>query len=400
MAPSLSVVGLLLLMVCSLTALISASHASVVPKQPSVTAAVTTSEARRNVVLTSSDPTTTELKKETTGGEERPPSAWSLTVATEKEKREEETIRSCREACSKKHSINGTLLCSQLPECSMCQKSCEAAQHHNNLDHLRASTPRKLLLVLLEMTRIESLVTAEVAWVHIPVAPTDPGNRPRQQFQCLVTWEVAGGGLMGNLLTESARVQLSLWPDTKYRVQVTCRNRRTNALVRSSPITLNTSTATEIHPSSFKHLSVVKSQHSSPFLKQVAIKTSSNEMMTQMVHQPQQHQDQQQSNYRNHQNHHQQEVATEFHSQQQQHHLTAVWPHLANDVIVIGSSRQQQQDAVLLGVFGAILGVIFVLLTGVIFVKRKKLQKDLECEEKREQIRKASAQNMMEVLHV
>jgi hypothetical protein len=44
-------------------------------------------------------------------------------------------------------------------------------------------------------------------------------------LQCLVTWEVSGGGLMGNLLTELSSVQLSLWPDTVYHVRVTCRNK-------------------------------------------------------------------------------------------------------------------------------------------------------------------------------
>lgn len=59
-----------------------------------------------------------------------------------------------------------------------------------------------------------ALVLVDVAWA--------PLNMPNQ---CLVTWEVSGGGLMGNLLTESSSVQLSLWPDTKYRVQVTCKNK-------------------------------------------------------------------------------------------------------------------------------------------------------------------------------
>jgi hypothetical protein len=64
------------------------------------------------------------------------------------------------------------------------------------------------------MTRNESLVTAEVAW-HPLVAP----------HECLVTWEISGGGLKGNMLTETSNVQLSLWPDTRYRVQVTCKNK-------------------------------------------------------------------------------------------------------------------------------------------------------------------------------
>lgn len=65
------------------------------------------------------------------------------------------------------------------------------------------------------MLQQDSLVLVDVAW-----QPTY--NTPNQ---CLVTWEVSGGGLMGNLLTESFNVQLSLWPETKYRVQVTCKNK-------------------------------------------------------------------------------------------------------------------------------------------------------------------------------
>lgn len=64
------------------------------------------------------------------------------------------------------------------------------------------------------MVRQGVIVSALITWLQID-APT----------QCLVTWEVSGGGLMGNLLTDSNTVQLSLWPETKYRVQVTCKNK-------------------------------------------------------------------------------------------------------------------------------------------------------------------------------
>ncbi|XP_075233278.1 uncharacterized protein LOC142331334 [Lycorma delicatula] len=55
----------------------------------------------------------------------------------------------------------------------------------------------------------EAVVIAEVAW---------EARRPRALY--LVTWEVAGGGLRGNLLTSSTCVALSLWPDTLFHVQV------------------------------------------------------------------------------------------------------------------------------------------------------------------------------------
>lgn len=85
-----------------------------------------------------------------------------------------------------------------------------------------ASGPSKINTSILDtwqirlnsMLRQGSLVSADIAWRTI--------NGPSQ---CLVTWEVSGGGLMGNLLTDSSSVELSLWPKTQYRVQVTCRNK-------------------------------------------------------------------------------------------------------------------------------------------------------------------------------
>lgn len=64
------------------------------------------------------------------------------------------------------------------------------------------------------MIRSESLVSANVSW--------EKTNEPRD---CLVTWEVSGGGLIGNLLTQSDNVELSLWPDTTYSIQVTCKTK-------------------------------------------------------------------------------------------------------------------------------------------------------------------------------
>lgn len=53
------------------------------------------------------------------------------------------------------------------------------------------------------------LVIGEIAW--------EP-KAPRGVY--LVTWEVDGGGLKGNLFTDSTCVTLSLWPDTVYHIQV------------------------------------------------------------------------------------------------------------------------------------------------------------------------------------
>lgn len=63
------------------------------------------------------------------------------------------------------------------------------------------------------MIKQEFLVATHLAW------------EPTSLVNCLVKWSVFGGGLDGNLLTDSSNVELSLWPDTKYRVQVTCKDK-------------------------------------------------------------------------------------------------------------------------------------------------------------------------------
>lgn len=63
------------------------------------------------------------------------------------------------------------------------------------------------------MIKKGSLVSAYVTWPKI-----------NDSNHCLVTWEVSGGGLMGTLLTDTSGVQLSLCPDTKYKIEVTCKN--------------------------------------------------------------------------------------------------------------------------------------------------------------------------------
>nr|XP_024214348.1 uncharacterized protein LOC106686186 isoform X2 [Halyomorpha halys] len=55
------------------------------------------------------------------------------------------------------------------------------------------------------------LVIAEIAW---------EARRLSRRPVYFVTWEVDGGGLKGNLFTDSTSVTLSLWPDTVYHIQV------------------------------------------------------------------------------------------------------------------------------------------------------------------------------------
>lgn len=65
--------------------------------------------------------------------------------------------------------------------------------------------------VLREVSLIHQkvLVIGEIAW--------EPKSN---RGVYLVTWEVDGGGLKGNLFTDSTSVTLSLWPDTIYHIQV------------------------------------------------------------------------------------------------------------------------------------------------------------------------------------
>ncbi|XP_054729249.1 uncharacterized protein LOC129238234 [Anastrepha obliqua] len=92
------------------------------------------------------------------------------------------------------------------------------------------------------MLQQDSLVLVDIAWEAL--------NTPNQ---CLISWEVSGGGLMGNLLTESSNVQLSLWPDTKYRVKVTCKNKLTGFMSRSLPLSIDTSEAVNAHEHTAQH---------------------------------------------------------------------------------------------------------------------------------------------------
>ncbi|XP_075233645.1 uncharacterized protein LOC142331542 [Lycorma delicatula] len=75
----------------------------------------------------------------------------------------------------------------------------------------------------------EAVVIAEVAW---------EARHPRALY--LVTWEVAGGGLRGNLLTSSTCVALSLWPDTLFHVQVELMNPGTSHPEKSEELVIDT----------------------------------------------------------------------------------------------------------------------------------------------------------------
>lgn len=71
------------------------------------------------------------------------------------------------------------------------------------------ATPFELRVV--SLIHQKSLVIAELRWDPI-------GSNPEQDY--LITWELAGGGLKGHLVTDSTSVTLSLWPDTTYQIHV------------------------------------------------------------------------------------------------------------------------------------------------------------------------------------
>ncbi|KAH8351274.1 hypothetical protein KR084_004990 [Drosophila pseudotakahashii] len=86
-------------------------------------------------------------------------------------------------------------------------------------------------LRILKAQRQESLVLTDIGWDEIIA------NASRQ---CLITWEVSGGGLIGNLLTDTARAELSLWPDTVYNIQVKCKQKLTGLMRRSIKLNVDT----------------------------------------------------------------------------------------------------------------------------------------------------------------
>ncbi|XP_017042113.1 transmembrane protein fend [Drosophila ficusphila] len=86
-------------------------------------------------------------------------------------------------------------------------------------------------LRILKAQRQESLVLTDIGWDEMIA------NASRQ---CLITWEVSGGGLIGNLLTDTARAELSLWPDTVYNIQVKCKHKLTGVMRRSIKLNVDT----------------------------------------------------------------------------------------------------------------------------------------------------------------
>lgn len=74
----------------------------------------------------------------------------------------------------------------------------------------------------------------------------------------LVTWEVDGGGLKGNLFTDSTCVTLSLWPDTIYHIQVELVSRTPGIdNLKSEMMDLDTGRAQKVSTESQEELSAL-----------------------------------------------------------------------------------------------------------------------------------------------
>ncbi|XP_034481926.1 transmembrane protein fend [Drosophila innubila] len=108
--------------------------------------------------------------------------------------------------------------CTDFVDCRKCWQNCQ-----------RQWAPFELRVH--HAQRQGALVLTDIGWDELIA------NASRQ---CLITWEVSGGGLMGNLLTDTARAELSLWPDTVYNIQVTCKHKLTGQMRRSLKLNVDT----------------------------------------------------------------------------------------------------------------------------------------------------------------
>ncbi|XP_039962175.1 uncharacterized protein LOC120775870 isoform X2 [Bactrocera tryoni] len=130
----------------------------------------------------------------------------------------------CRQSCYQKF-VQDWHHCMDFEDCKNCW---------NNCDQQLGPFPLNVNSALHQ----GSLVLTTIAWDQ---AITNASK------QCLVTWEVSGGGLMGNLLTDSSTVELSLWPETVYHVQVTCKHKETGGMRRSYKLIVDTQKLSDIN---------------------------------------------------------------------------------------------------------------------------------------------------------
>ncbi|XP_041772384.1 uncharacterized protein LOC121593782 [Anopheles merus] len=317
----------------------------------------------------------------------------------------------CREGCLQKRSIKD-ILCTQQRECSMCWDVCNRnhqIRKENDLAH-------RLLLSLVRLVRNESVVTADIEWttpeelvqhqphpvVPSPLAasenverlsriardggvvpgardgvsrimqtlatrplPAAPSDEPQlqQYHQCLVSWEISGGGLTGNLLTETSKVELSLWPNTKYHVHVTCRNKETDALIRSASLLVDTSEAVIVSLQGTTSTTTETAPLAGGSINSAIHTITSNRVDTDQDDRPPSVDDDDLRMFVEQQ-------------QQQQQHLRhhGFWPfdRSAGELAGVGSGPTgSSKEILILGVFVALLALVLVALTVLILVRRK-----------------------------
>ncbi|XP_035914566.1 uncharacterized protein LOC118513183 isoform X2 [Anopheles stephensi] len=195
-------------------------------------------------------------------------------------------------------------------------------------------------------------------------SPSTPSEKPHLQeyHQCLVSWEISGGGLTGNLLTETSKVELSLWPNTKYHVHVTCRNKETDSLIRSSVLLVDTSEAVII---SLQGTTSTTTETPSPLalgngsINSVIQSITSNQIDSDQDSRPSSVDD---DDLR---------MFSEQQQQQQHHRHHSFWPFNRSRSELSSVASGSSKEIVILGVFVALLALVLVALTVVIIVRRK-----------------------------
>uniref|UniRef100_A0A182W528 Uncharacterized protein n=1 Tax=Anopheles minimus TaxID=112268 RepID=A0A182W528_9DIPT len=336
----------------------------------------------------------------------------------------------CREGCLQKRSIKD-ILCTQQRECSMKFSNrsflleCWDVCNRNHQIRKENDLAHRLLLSLVRLIRNESVVTADIEWTtpeelvqHQPhpvvpsplaasenverlsriardgvgardgvsrimqtlanrPAPSPPSEEPHLQeyHQCLVSWEISGGGLTGNLLTETSKVELSLWPNTKYHVHVTCRNKETDSLIRSSSLLVDTSEAVIVSLQGTTSTTTETPPPSPPppppppalgngSINSAIQSITSNRVDSEQDNLPAPADDDDLQMFAEQQQAQQQPL-------EQHHRHHSFWPFNRSRAELSGVASGSSKEIVILGVFVALLALVLVALTVVIMVRRK-----------------------------
>uniref|UniRef100_A0A182PI03 Uncharacterized protein n=1 Tax=Anopheles epiroticus TaxID=199890 RepID=A0A182PI03_9DIPT len=185
----------------------------------------------------------------------------------------------------------------------------------------------------------------------------------QQYHQCLVSWEISGGGLTGNLLTETSKVELSLWPNTKYHVHVTCRNKETDALIRSSSLLVDTSEAIIVSLQGTSSTTTT-TETPLPALGNGSINSAIYTIISNRVDS---------SDQDNRPSPEDDDDLRMFAEQQQEqlHRHRSFWPFARGAGELSGVTSGTSKEILILGVFVALLALVLVALTVVIMVRRK-----------------------------